>query len=260
MIPKELSYKIDGRKLIVYDYRYNKHLKESEVILKDLSDKIFSPPPIPLNYLPENNDYNNRQSEKFQKYLENLRYKARSIMYSISLIEQEILTPPILNMTLPIKLAETEFLSDVVVYEFESFLFQVYSALDIFAGFLGLFYENLWGKKNPSFLSDGNKKAGYGLAKGLDSKEPHLANYIRKQSGIWIQDVHDLRNRVAHNEKLGELQLFLLKEDGLHPPVISSGGPDLLAYCKDTLLSFNNFIQHIENNFLLSKSNDFYKV
>ena len=261
MIPEELSYKIDHKKLIVYDYRYNKHLKKSEKILKDLSDKIFSPPPIPFDFLPENVDYNNTQSDKFQKYLENLRYKIRSITYSIALLEEEINSPPILNMTLPIKLDETEFLSDVIVFEFEAFLFQIYSALDIFSGLLGLLYENLWDEKDrPSFLPK-NRKAGYGLAEKLSTSEPNLAQYIREQSDIWIQNIYDLRNRIAHNEKIEELQIFLLKGSNLYPPTISISDrkSNLMAYTIDTSRSFTKLIYYIETNFLLEKSKGFYK-
>ncbi|NCU42480.1 MAG: hypothetical protein EOM19_07250 [Candidatus Moranbacteria bacterium] len=152
-------------------------------------------------------------------------------------------------------LDETEFLDDVLLFEFETFLFQVQSTLDIFFHFLELFY--------PSIDSIGFKGergcAGKKTIKTIKKDDEHIAVYIKGEVSLWIQRLYDLRNRVAHRERVKEMEMFLIDNEGIHLPKIKDHDMDILSYCEETYENLKKFIFHIEEAFLLKKAKHFFQ-
>jgi hypothetical protein len=202
------------------------------------------------------------KNEKLGATIENCRHKIQSVRYSLFLIESEIKKPLPINGTLPITLKETEFLNDVVLFEFESFLFQVYSSLDILICLVAMFYPCLNYDENGKALESyqygfkGDKMDGAGgktikiLRKG---NENDLAEFLKKRVDLWIKEVHRLRNDVAHRTKIQKMQLFTLNNETGNIIYPSLDGKDLLEYCLTTQQSLLNLFRDISKDFLLPR-------
>ena len=255
------KYKIVKNRVQLWDPRFDHYSDEALSFFDKLESLAGSPPPIALSDTRELVEWRDKRWKDFGEAIENCRHKIQAVNYSVSLIESEIKNPPIPNyQSLPINLDETEFFDDVILFEFESFLFQISSTLDVFVHLLVLFYPALYSEKKYKIGFKGKDGiAGKKTAILLkESGELKLARYIEKQTDAWIQKIYDLRNGAMHQSKVKDLQMFLIDKNGLHVPKLSNGGIDLLVYCRDAYKNLKVFLNFIESNFLLVKTNYFY--
>jgi len=256
------KYKIIGDKIQIWDLRFDHYSDEALSFLNKLESLAGSPPPIALSATQELIEWQNKRWKEFSEAVENCRHKIQAVNYNVSLIESEIKNPPIPQFKLPMDLDRKEFFDDVVLFEFESFLFQVLSTLDVFVHLLKLFYPVLDNEKKHLVGFNGDRGvAGKKTENSLrNSGELIFANYIEEQVKTWIQEISDLRNISMHRSKVQNLQMFLIDKNGLHIPKFSNSGKDLLGYCTETYKNLKNFINHIEENFLLVKAESFYEM
>ena len=198
-----------------------------------------------------------KEIDNFNVAIENCRHKMQAVRYSFSLIKNEIKNPvfPIYK-ALPINLSETEYINDVILFELESFLLQVYSSLDVLIHLLKIFYPCLDNEKEHliGFKGKGDKAGGKTieiLQKNGGEKEKVLADFFEKEVNAWIQEVRDLRNMVAHKSKVHGIQLFVLdnKKNILHLPILPNG-KEVFAYCNDTQQNLFSLFQKISKDFL----------
>ncbi|MFC1644947.1 hypothetical protein ACFL08_02900 [Patescibacteria group bacterium] len=254
-------YKIFKNKIQIADLRFDEYLSESLLFFDKLESLLGSPPSILLTDTQDVIEERNRLWSEFGEAIENCRHKIRAINYNISLIKSEIENPPIPQFeSFSMNLDKKEFLDDVVLFEFESFLFQVISSLDVFVYLLKLFYPTLnSGRENEIGFKGMKKKAGKKTVKILrKAGEVDLANYIEGQSREWIQKVYDLRNTVVHRSKVQDLQMFLIEDNGVAAPKLLDSETDLLEYCEEVYEKFKVFLNTIESDYLLGKAGDFY--
>lgn len=255
------KYKIVKNRVRLSDERFDHYLDESLIFFSQLESVAGSPPPIAIGDTKELIEWIDKRWNDFQENIENCRHKIQAVNYSLSLIHSEIKLPPIIGQkTVPINLDETEFLDDVILFEFEAFLLQVFSTLDVFVHLLRLFYPVLDSEKENRIGFNGeNGRAGQKTINDLKIKDPALADYINNQVDLWIQKVYDLRNKIAHRSKAHDLQMFLIDKNGIHMPKLSDDEIDLLSFCQLTYNNLKEFLFHIEKSFLLEKAVDFYE-
>jgi len=242
------------------DIRSDHYSDEALSFFSKLEEIVGSPHPIALTATQESIEWQNKRWKEFSEAVENCRHKIQAINYSISLIESEIKNPPIPQFKLPMNLEEKEFFDDVVLFEFESFLFQILSSMDFFVHLLKMFYPILDLKDEYRIGFKGKKGvSGKGTSDALRGVgEVELPDYMDKEVGRWVQMVYNLRNKVTHYSKVQNLQMFLLDKNGINVPKFSDSGVGLVDYCKSTYENLKNFLNTIENNFLLSKTENFY--
>ncbi|KKP68980.1 MAG: hypothetical protein UR66_C0002G0037 [Candidatus Moranbacteria bacterium GW2011_GWE1_35_17] len=259
-------YKIIGNKIQLMDTRFDHYSDEALSFFSKLESLAGSPPPIALTDTQELTEWRNRQWKEFSEAIENCRHKIQAINYSISLIESEIKNPPIPRFKLLMDLEEKEFFDDIVLFEFESFLFQILSFMDVFVHLLKLFYPVLNSKDKYRIGFKGRGVEGRGVAgKGTSDAlrgagEVELADYIDDEVEKWIQVIYDLRNEIVHHSRVRNLQMFLIGKNGLNAPKFSDNGMDLLEYCKNTYENLKIFLNNIDNDFLFSKADSFYEI
>lgn len=286
---KEGYYKIVMDKLLLTDQRFDDYRRESMDLFADIQGAISFDNSVSnqekavlsklsqqlvltdeeCHTLEEMNKRFSDSGEKIKKLeiaIENCRHKSQSVRYSLSLIENEINNPLFPNGVLPITLGETEFLNDVVLFEFESFLFQIYSSLDILIYLIALFYPCLNYDKNGKalqshqygFKGDKNVAGGRIIKKLEETGENDLANFFNDRVKLWIQDVHRLRNDVAHRSKIQKMQLFTRNNiTGNVTRPSFEDGRDLLEYCLLTQQNLITLFRDISKDFLLPKAKDF---
>jgi hypothetical protein len=256
------KFKIIRDRIQLSDIRFDYYLDEALSFFKKLESLVGSPPPVALIDTKEFVEWQNKLWKEFSEAIENCRHKIQAINYNISLIESEINNPPIPQFeSLPADLDEKEFLNDVVLFEFESFLFQIASSLDVLVHLLKLFYPILNNKEHKIGFNGKLGIAGKETVNILrNSGEKKLADYIESQVETWIQKVYDLRNMVAHRSRVYSLQMFLIDKNGLSAPRFSNSEISLLEYCKETYGNLKKFLNCIENDFLLFKPESFYKI
>jgi len=260
------KYKLIGNKIQIWDTRFDHYSDEALSFFSKLERLAGSPPPRTLTATQESIEWQDKRWNEFSEAVENCRHKIQAINYSISLIESEIKNPPIPQFKMPMDLEEKEFFDDVVLFEFESFLFQVLSSLDVFVHLLKLFYPILDLKDEYRIGFKGKKVNNKGVAgKGTSdalrgAEEVGLADYIDNEVEKWIQEVYDLRNIVVHQSKVRNLQMFLIDKNRLNAPKFSDSEIGLLEYCKETYENLKKFLNTIEENFLLAKAENFYEM
>lgn len=283
---KESHYRIVGDKLQLSDARFDEYRNESIDLFSDIPNmeddsivKISDEEKNVLNKLvgKTESDLNSilntkeqeifngiweRERKKSEKIdglniaIENCRHKIQSIRYSLSLIENEIKNPifPVYER-LPINLSETEFINDVILFEFESFLMQVCSSLDVLIHLLKIFYPCLDNEHEWLIGFKGNK-GGAGrkticiLRKNGNENAKKLADLFETEVIEWIEDIYKLRNIVAHQSKVNGLQLFIIdnKNKILHRPQLQTG-MDVLDYCAKTQKNLTSLFKKISMNF-----------
>lgn len=280
----ESYYKIIGDKLQLSDPRFDKYRKESISLFSDVKlgiedslgeineeekkvlSKLVGKSGLKSLNDKEKNIFKNMERRRMLKTkqiddlniaIENCQHKMQAVRYSFSLIEGEIKNPTLPNYkTMPISLSETEFSNDVVLFEFESFLLQVYSSFDVLIHLLKIFYPCLGNEKEHRVGFKGKNKNAGGktieiLQESGGEKEKLLANLFEKEVSAWIQEVYDLRNMVAHKSKVHGIQLFVLdnKKNILHSPILPNG-KEVLAYCDDTQKKLFSLFQEISKNYI----------
>ena len=256
------KYQIVKNRVRLSDERFDYYLDESLFFFSKIESIVGSPPPIALGNSPELTNWQNERWKNIQDSLANCRHKIQAINYSLSLINSEVKFPPIIGQNVvPINLNETEFLDDVILFEFESFLLQVMSTLDVFVHLLRLFYPALDSKDEHTIGFNGLKgRAGKKTTNVLRKQDSKLADYIDNQVDLWIQNVYSLRNITAHRSKVSNLQMFLIDKHGIHAPKFLGDQVDLLDFCQNTYNQLKTFLTHIEESFLLPKSEKFYET
>ncbi len=224
------GFRISDEEKEVLNKSVNKTMSDLDSVLNSDEQKILNG--IFVRKLKDNKKMNNLDIA-----IENCRHKMQAVNYSFSLIENEIknLVPPVYEK-LPMNLSETEFINDVILFEFESFLMQVYSSLDVLIHLLKIFYPCLDGEEWIIGFRGGQKAgektiASLRASKGV--KERKLADLFETEIDNWIDEVHKLRNMVAHRSKVYSLQLFVLdnRKKILRNPQLPSG-TDMFEYCK----------------------------
>ena len=285
---KESHYRIIGDKLQLSDIRFDEYRRESIDLFSNINseiyddrvkklsdeekkvlDKLVDKPAFILNFvlsIKEKqilNGLNTRIREWEEKIhnleiaIENCRHKIQAVRYSFSLIKNEIENPifPVYER-LPMNLSETEYINDVILFEFESFLMQVYSSLDVLIHLLTIFYpclnnkdEWLIGFKGKDGRAGGKTIKVLHEDKGV--KEEQLATFFENVVTLWIQDVHDLRNTVAHQSKVNNLQLFVLDNTNkiLHRPQLPDG-KDILKYCDEIQEKLLSLFKKVSTDFI----------
>lgn len=256
------GYQIVGNRVKLSDDRFDQYLKESLQFFSRLESIAGSPPPRSFQDTKDLIEWRNKRWQEIQEAIENCRHKIRAVKYNMALIESEIKLPPIIGQkVVPIDLEETEFLNDVVLFEFESLLFQVMSSLDVFVHLLKLFYPALDSKNEYQVGFKGKEgRAGKRTVESLQVQSPELAAYIDGQVTLWIQRIYNLRNIAVHRSKVHSLQMFLIDERGIHMPTLSDDGTDLLTFCNSTYELLKDFLLTSENDFLLPLAARYYEV
>lgn len=256
------KYKIVKNRVRLSDERFDHYLDESLSFFSKLESIAGSPSPIALSDSQELINWKDGRWKSIQDSIANCRHKIQAINYSLSLINSEVRIPPIIGQNVvPIDLDETEFLDDVVLFEFESFLLQVMSTLDVFVHLLKLFYPVLDSKHEHKIGFNGLKgRAGKKTTDDLREQDSKLADYIDGQVGSWIQNVYSLRNTAAHRSRVTDLQMFLIDKHGIHAPRFLEDQVELLDFCQNTYNQLKTFLTHIEESFLLPKAEKFYEM
>lgn len=255
------KYQIVNNRIKLSDERFDHYLDESLSFFSKLESIAGNFPPLRLRETEDLMKWRIKRYDEIHEAISNCRHKIQAVNYSLSVIDSEIKLPPIIGQrVLPIQLDETEFLDDVILFEFESFLFQIMSTLDVFAYLLMLFYPSLNSGSGRIGFKGEKGRACKATTKILKTESQELATYIDDQVDVWIQRVYDLRNTVVHKSKVHSLQMFLIDQNGIHPPTLSDDGMDLLLFCKDTYDHLKKFLLDIENDFLLPQSKNYYTL
>lgn len=197
--------------------------------------------------------------QKLHWKLEDCRHKLEAVWYSLLLIKNEIInfentSHEILRnySSMVWKLtSKTEFWNDILIFETESFLFQVKSSLDLLIQALKNIYpflsDNTW-RDSESFLSPYNKNIWkYEVWKIIikklkDNNWVNLAGLFEKEINAWIEELIMMRNKITHQSWLDSFFCFVFYSENpvLDKPKMPSG-EYLDDYCQkiyDNLLKF----------------------
>lgn len=294
---KESYYKIVMDRMQLSDPRFDRYKDESMILFSDFQSKIEIPSGVALsdeekkilNGLVRKNlksnlfsneekrvlgrierlrNFEDAEIDNLNAAIDNCRHKVQAIRYSLSLIESEIKNPILPNYKgLPMNLSETEFINDVIIFELESFLLQVYSSLDVLVHLLKIFYPCLSDNKEHRIGFKGGKSGKAGgktieiLRDNKGEKEKLLADFFEKEVYLWIQGVYDLRNKIAHRSKIHGLQLFVLDNQRkiLHTPRLPDG-KDVLVYCNDIHQKLLSMFKNVSHDFLLPHAESLFSI
>lgn len=154
---------------------------------------------------------------------------------------------------------KTEFKNDILIFETESFLFQVKSSLDILIQSLKYVYIWLEDKNkdydNEDFkICNNNKSIIFKLNKWWYKE---LANCFDYECSLWIKDLIELRNTITHRSWLENFFCFMFYNETniLEKPRMPSW-EFLDKYCEKIYENLLKLYETIFKNFLLIELKD----
>ena len=140
-----------------------------------------------------------------------------------------------------------------LIYETESFLFQVKSNLDLLTQALGYMFPSI--KSSHTFKHSGQGEdfiAGGKVIDSLKKENIEIAGLLEKNRKLWIQDLVIMRNTVTHYSRLKNFHCFLEEpyvgeeKVRIHYPSMPSG-ERVDDYCKRNYKNLLNLYKDIFN-------------
>lgn len=260
-------YQIVDKKIFFSDRRMDPYYQDvySVFELFDAIDGSYTPPTIE----EFNRDGFSKKQERIE-LLKNLkgkaddcRYKAVAVRYSLALIEQEMSICPTAEdlknyseMIAHKMCPEAEIKNEVLIYETESFLFQVKSNLDILVQLLKHIYPYLDEKK-------GRDKESFNIRQDdkfntvdfmRSNGDIEMADFFAGQIDDWIEKLNIMRNTITHRSGLPGFTSFVFKSDTeevVKPKMYE--GRDVDEYCRDIFNKLLNLYKVVAEEFVLKK-------
>lgn len=234
-------------------------LKRDRLIFSDLRMDIFKHDIFAfLNELKKNID----PLSGLGKKIEDCEHKIHAVNYHLTLIRSEVKKGiPLHTSEMRGKLGNfTEFQNDILIFETESFLFQIQAALDILVQVLKYQYPTLKDKRHPEEDVESFRGlkhiAGASTIKDLcasgDMYDKLLADFFEIEVSKWIQEMNEMRNTIAHRSGLEGFACFTIDHrhnDSVKEPILPSG-KNLQKYCEETFSSLLNLYENIFKNFI----------
>lgn len=242
-------YKIDHDKILIFDSRMNPNYQDIDNIFKlyDAIDGLFTPPASAQRIELLSN---------LKRKADDCRHKVLAVKYALDMIDQEMLNYPTIEdfkKYFPMILSKNEFLNSVLIYETESFLFQVMSNIDIIVQMLKYIYPYLDDKKgydSESFIIKNNKTTN----KMRDNSDKEMAEYFEKQIDEWISELNDMRNIITHRSSLIGFTsfVFYLEPQKIEKPKMPNGR-NVSEYCHDIFKKLLILYKIVAEKFILPK-------
>ena len=247
------TYKLNGDTLFLADIRSG---AVSEIVYKSILAATYS------------GGFGDDVSDVQQavKKVEDLYKKTKGVGYHYQLILSEIESNSDINIYINNKSVfsvypNKHFENDIIIYELESFLFQVKSSLDILVQLLAYKYPYLTGF-NPAKISKLSFKSKDRIAgketinKFVRNGRNDIGDIFDAEVKEWIQDLVTWRDTITHRSDLQGFYCFILRnpkegEFVLQMPIMPSGR-EVTEYCKVTLEKLLNLETTIIEKFLLN--------
>jgi hypothetical protein len=201
-------------------------------------------------------------NQNFYEKLQDCYHKAQAAKYSLTLIEAEIKSVAIIeelkqHSSMVGMCPKTEFQNDVLIYELESFLFQIQSNLDILIQALKYLYPYLEKEKGADRESFEGKRGMAGaetIAKFKQNNDLYIASLFEKEVAEWIQEMNEMRNTITHRSGLKGLSCFVLDRANniLSNPKMPSG-KKVDEYCQYVYSRLMNLYKKVFEKFILKK-------
>ena len=154
---------------------------------------------------------------------------------------------------------KTEFKNDVLIFETESFLFQVKSSLDILIQALKYIYFCLEDTKksydNEDFkVCDDDRSILIKLNKWWYNE---LADFFKQEYILWIKDLVEMRNTITHRSNLKNFSCFIFfcQTNFLEKPKMPSW-EYTEEYCEKVYENLLNLYRKVFEDFLLIELKD----
>lgn len=182
--------------------------------------------------------------------------------YALAMIEQETSICPTAEdlkgcseMIAHKMCAEAEIKNEVLIYETESFLFQVKSNLDILIQLLKYIYIYLKEKGNDRealIIEKGHKPTTVELMRV--NGDVTMADFFEEQINEWISELNMMRNKITHRSGLTEFTSFIFqsKTEKVVKPKMPNGR-DVDEYCRDIFNKSLNIYKTVAERFILTK-------
>ncbi len=261
-------YKINKDKIFFTDRRTDEFREHVHKIFDtmDIVGGIYNPTPRDLisGKYQENIDL----VENIKRKVEDCRHKAIAARYHLALIKQETLNSPseedMKNYSGMIRhkmCNKAELKNDILIYETESFLFQIKTNLDIIIqllkyipeyNYLGL--KNLKDKDSESFVFDRKKISDNTINKMIANEHTEMANFFSTQIDNWVRELNKMRNEITHRSNLKGFTSFVFDSDSekvIHPQM--PNGIEVNKYCTDIFDKLMILYQKVFQDFILPK-------
>lgn len=201
--------------------------------------------------------------KKLKEKADDCRHKAVAVRYSLALIEQETSVCPTAEdlknyseMIAHKMCPEAEIKNEVLIYETESFLFQVKSNLDILVQLLKHIYpyldEKKGGDKESFNIRKDDKLNTVGLMRSNGDIE--MADFFAGQIDDWIEKLNIMRNTITHRSGLPGFTSFVFKSDTeevVKPKMYNDRDVD--EYCRNIFNKLLNLYKVVAEEFVLIK-------
>jgi hypothetical protein len=201
--------------------------------------------------------------QSLKKKADDCRHKAVAARYSLAMIEREMavrLTAEDVKgyseMIAHKMCREAELKNEVLIYETESFLFQIKSNMDIIVQLLKHLYPYLKRKgngDNESFsITEGNPYNTVDLMR--NSGGVKMADFFQKQVDEWFKELNGMRNNITHRSGLPGFDCLIFRSDTeevVKPKM--PNGRDVDEYCRDIFDKLMKVYKTIAEEFVMPK-------
>lgn len=222
-------------------------------------------------------EFHSKEFIEFKTRIENIelkikdcRHKAMAVNYSYSLIESEVKNK--LDSNLYDSYSEmiwnkmctlVEIKSDVLLFEFESFLFQISSNIDISIQLLKYVYPDLNEDKDYDSEMFRWKKGNAGketIHKMQSSWYIELAKFYQDIVDNWYQELHEMRNIIAHRSNLKWFTNYIYNTETwvIVEPTLQNW-KSIITYCEYSYNELLKFYEILLNSFIIPKVSDLRK-
>ena len=205
---------------------------------------------------------------KLHSKLQDCRHKMEAVWYSLLLIQNEIIHSERTDIKKLKKYSsmvwmcpKTEFKNDVLIFETESFLFQIKSGLDILIQAMKYIYPCL--DKHHSYDSE-SFEVDYNWTSKTTSilrvnEQFKIADFFELEIEKWILEMINVRNIITHRSWLNWFLCFVLheKDSILDKPKMPSG-ENLDEYCQHIYSNLLGLYKTIFEEFILVELKDFF--
>jgi len=258
-------YQIKGKKIFFSDRRMDAYYEEIFNVFKlfDAIDGSYTPPASMEEYIKGGFQERIELLNILRVKVDDCRHKAIGVRYSLAMIQQETNVCPTAEelkdyseMVAHKMCPEAEIKNEVLIYETESFLFQVKSNLDIIIQLLKHLYPYLNENKGRDCeslkLSANDKNNTVNLMRG--NGDGKMADFFDLQATEWIRELNEMRNEITHRSSLTGFTNFVFKSDTeevVRPKL--PNGRDVDEYCRDIFNKLLNMYKVVAEEFVLSK-------
>lgn len=258
-------YQIVGNKIFFSDRRMDPYYGDVDDVFKlfDAIDGSYTPPASIEEFNRGGFLERIELLKKLKGKADDCRHKAIAVRYALALIEQEMSVCPTAEdlknyseMIAHKMCAEAELKNEVLIYETESFLFQVKSNLDIIIQLLKHIYPYLDEKKGRDSESLNIRKGDkYNTVDLMRSNgDIKMANFFTGQTGDWIEELNVMRNDITHRSGLPGFTSFVFKsetEEVVKPKMPNKRDVD--EYCRDIFNKLLSMYKTVAEQFVLTK-------